>query len=73
MSVISSFQVLQNDKINDVSVSLFEKHPSEWTVFEAYTFSLKEIVDKSELDVEIAKKVVESFVSNWAGRLHILR
>ena len=63
MSVISSFQVLQNDKINDVLVSLFEKHPNEWTVFEAYTFSLKEIVDKSELDVEIAKKVVESFVS----------
>lgn len=63
MSVISSIQVLQNDKINDVLLSLIGRHPNEWTVFDAYTFSLEEIVDKSELDVEIAKKAVESFVS----------
>lgn len=63
MSVISSIQVLQNDKINDVLVNLIDKHPNEWTFFEAYTFSLGEIVDKSELDAEIAKNVIESFVS----------
>lgn len=63
MSVISSIQALQNDKINDVFVSLVGKHPNEWTFFEAYTFSLGEIVDKSELDAEVAKKIIESFVS----------
>ncbi len=63
ISVISSIQVLQNDKINDVFVSLSKKHPNEWTVFEAYTFSLEEVADKSGIDLEIAKKVVESFVS----------
>jgi hypothetical protein len=62
ISVISSIQVLQNDKINDVFVSLIEKHPNEWTRFEAYTFSLEEIIDKVELDVQVAKKVIESFV-----------
>lgn len=63
MSVISSIQILQNDKINDVFARLIEKHPNEWTLLEAYTFSLEEIVNKSELDVEVAKKVIESFVS----------
>lgn len=63
ISVISSIQVLQNDKINDVLFSLIEKHPNEWTFFEAYTFSLEEIIDKAELDVEVVKKVIESFVS----------
>jgi len=63
MTVISSIRVLQNDKINGVIGSLIERHPNEWTVFEAYTFSLGEIVDKFELDVEIVKNVVGSFVS----------
>ena len=63
MSVISSIQILQNDKINNVLFSLIEKHPNEWTFFEAYTFAVEEIFDKSKLDVEVAKKVIESFVS----------
>lgn len=63
MGVISSIQILQNDKINDVLNSLIEKHPDEWSVFEAYTFSLEEIADKSELNLDVAKKIIESFVS----------
>ncbi|MCK7581792.1 MAG: hypothetical protein MZV65_43335 [Chromatiales bacterium] len=63
ISVIASIQVLQNDKINDVLASLIEKHPSDWSLFEAYTFSIEEIAGKSELDVEVARKVIESFVS----------
>lgn len=63
MSVIASIQILQNDKINDVLGSLIEKHPNEWSLFEAYTFSLEDIAGKSELDVEVAKKVIESFIS----------
>lgn len=63
MSVIESIQVLQNDKINDVLAGLIEKHPNEWSLFEAYTFSSEEIAGKSELDADVAKKVIESFVS----------
>lgn len=63
MSVISSIQVLQNDKINDILTSLIAKHPNEWSLFEAYTFSLEEIASMLELDVEVAKNVIESFVS----------
>jgi hypothetical protein len=63
MAVIASVQVLQNDKINDVLASLIEKHPNEWSLFEAYTFSLEEIASNSKLDVVVAKKIIESFVS----------
>ncbi|SUA50474.1 Predicted metal-binding protein related to the C-terminal domain of SecA [Oligella ureolytica] len=63
ISAILSIQALQSDKINDVFVSLIDKHPDEWTVFEAYTLSLGEIVEKSELDAEIVKNIIESFVS----------
>src|SRR5690606_37015155 len=63
MSVIESIQVLQNDKINDVLAGLIVKHPNELSLFEAYTFSSEEIAGKSELDAEVAKKVIESFVS----------
>lgn len=38
MSVISSIQALQNDKINEVFVGMIDKHPNEWTFLEAYTF-----------------------------------
>jgi len=63
MSVVAAIQVLQNDKINDVLVGLIEKHPNQWSLFEAYTFSLEEVAGKSGLDIEVVKKVVESFVS----------
>lgn len=63
LSVITSVQVLQIDKINGILASLSEKHPNDWSLFEAYTFSLEEIAGKAKLDVEVAKNVVESFVS----------
>ncbi|RRQ20500.1 prepilin peptidase [Guyparkeria sp. SCN-R1] len=63
LSVVASIQVLQNDKLNDVLVGLIKKHPNEWSFLEAYAFSLEEIAGRCELDVEVAKEVVESFVS----------
>lgn len=63
MSVISSIQALQNDKINDVFISLRGKRPDEWGFFEAYKFSLEDVVVKSELNQEVVEKVIESFVS----------
>jgi hypothetical protein len=63
IGVISSIQILQNDKINDVLHSLVKKHPDEWSVLEAYTFTVEEVAAKSEFDLNITKKVVESFIS----------
>ncbi|MEW6520831.1 MAG: NERD domain-containing protein [Thermodesulfobacteriota bacterium] len=63
IGVISSIQTLQNDKINDVLHSLVERQPDEWSVFEAYTFTAEEVAAKSELDLELTKNVIESFVS----------
>lgn len=63
MHVISSIQILQNDKINSVFLSIKNKYQNKLTFFDAYTFSLKEITEKSELNTEVAKKIVESFVS----------
>jgi hypothetical protein len=63
MSVVSAIQVLQIDKINDALVGLADKHPNEWTFFEAYIFSLEEIANRSGLDAEVSRNVIESFVS----------
>lgn len=63
ISVVTAIQGLQNDKVNYVLGSLIEKHPNEWTMLDAYTFSLEEIVGKDELDIETTKNVIESFVS----------
>ena len=63
IKIISSIQVLQNDKINDVLHGLVEKHPDEWSVFEAYTFTAKEVAAKSEIDLDVTRNVIESFVS----------
>jgi len=63
ISVISSIQILQNDKINDVLASLIDKHQNELTFYESFTFNIKDIVDKSGLDSIVAKNVVNSFVS----------
>lgn len=62
-SVISSIEVLQNDKINDVIDDLTKKHPDEWSFFEAFTFSIAEVVESSELNSEVAEKVIGAFVS----------
>jgi hypothetical protein len=63
IGVISSIQVLQNDKINYVLNGLAEKHPNNWSLLEAYTFTIEEVAIKSGIDLDVSKKVIESFVS----------
>ena len=63
IEVVSSLQTLQNDKINDVINSLVEKHPNEWNILKAYTFTVEEVTSNSGIDIDVTKRVIESFVS----------
>ncbi len=63
IGVVSSIQALQNDKINDVLNSLVKKHPDDWSVLDAYTFTAEEVALKSGIDLGVTKKIIESFVS----------
>lgn len=63
ISVISSIQLLQNDKINEAIQSTIEKHSHEWSILPAYTFTAKEIAAKSEVSLDTTNSVLQSFIS----------
>jgi hypothetical protein len=63
IDVVSSIQLLQNHKVNDLMKSFFDKDPSEWTFFPVYKFTAREVSEISNLKIDTVKLVIESFVA----------
>ncbi|WP_201586212.1 SEC-C metal-binding domain-containing protein [Psychrobacter jeotgali] len=63
--IVESIGSLQLKKVNNILSKVLQKHPDEWTVLDAYTFTIDEI--ETELSISLSKpsirKVIESFVS----------
>ena len=64
IDVVMSIQSLQSDKTNNIVQGLFDKDPSEWTVFSAYKFTAKEVSDISNIEIDTVRLVIKSFVSS---------
>ena len=61
--IVSGLLLLQNDKISDLIPSQLDNFPPEaWTMLPAFIFSIGELTDKSGVDFETTKKLLESFV-----------
>ena len=63
IDVVTSIQSLQRIKINDIMIGLFNKEPNEWSVLEAYKFTAEEGSDISNIEIDIVRQVIESFVA----------
>lgn len=59
-----SIQSIQNNKINNVFQEFLAKDPSEWTVLSAYKFTVKEVSDISNIEIDTVRLVIKSFVSS---------
>lgn len=61
--IVSALLLLQNDKISDlISSQLDNLSAEEWTMLPAFIFSTGELADKSGVDFEITRNLLESFV-----------
>jgi hypothetical protein len=63
IDVVSSIQLLQNNKVNDLMKRFFDKDPSEWTFLPVYKFTAREVSEISNLEIDTVKLVIESFVA----------
>jgi Nuclease-related domain len=63
IDVVTSIKSLRNIKINDVVQSLLDKDPSEWSVLSAYKLTAQEISDISNIEIDVVRLIIESFVS----------
>lgn len=64
IDVVMSIQSIHNHKINNVFQELLDKDPSEWTVLSVYKFTAKEVSDISNIEINIVRLVIKSFVSS---------
>jgi hypothetical protein len=64
IDVVMSIQSIQNNKINNVFQELLDKDFSEWTVLSAYKFTVKEVSDISNIEIDTVRLVIKSFVSS---------
>lgn len=63
IDVVTSIQTLQTKKINEILASFRGKTPDEWSVLDAYKFTAEEICEISKIEIDIARRVINSFVS----------
>ncbi len=72
--VIDEIGNLQLKKINNILSKTLKKHPNEWTVLDAFVFTVPEI--KAELSTsiseEVIQKIIESFVSTDSYQLNAM-
>ncbi|GAA0310219.1 SEC-C metal-binding domain-containing protein [Psychrobacter aestuarii] len=63
--VIESISSLQLEKINSILPNVLQKNSDEWTVLDAYIFTINEVEAKLSIPLSkpLIKKVIESFVS----------
>lgn len=62
-NVVASIQSLQNKKINEILIGFVDKDPSEWSVLQAFKITAEEVSDISNIKIDIARQVIESFVA----------
>lgn len=61
--IVSALLLLQNDKISDLIPSQLKTlSPEEWTMLPGFVFSDTELSEKSDVDFETTKSLLESFV-----------
>lgn len=63
IDVVTSIQNLQNEKINKILPSFIERSPDEWTAIDAYKFTEEEVCEKSKIDIDVVRRVIQAFVS----------
>lgn len=65
IDVIDAIGKLQLKKINNILFEIALKHSNEWTVLDAFIFTVDEIKEEltENIDKEIIEKVIESFVA----------
>lgn len=63
IDVVTSIYELQNKKINDIILHLMKIHPNDWSLLPIYTFTADEVSTISNIDIEIVKNVINSFIS----------
>lgn len=64
-SVIETIGLLQLKKVNDILPQILKTHPTEWTVLDAFSFTVEEVKSalSRDLSISIINKVINSFVS----------
>ena len=60
-SVVTAIGELQNEKINELMMSMTQKPPDEQTFLPAFVFSTDKIVSACKLDASVVHAVIESF------------
>lgn len=61
--LITILRQIQSDKLNDFIPSLSMQDPSEWTVLTSFTFSLKEVSERSGVCLDVVDSFINSFVA----------
>jgi hypothetical protein len=61
-SILQSIDKIQNGKINDVLHGFRTKDPITWSFLDAYMLSPKEISNMANVDINVVKSFLESFV-----------
>lgn len=60
-TVVTAMFAHQNESLTTTLEGLREKPPESWTMLPAFTFSIEDIVNRTELAVEIVRSVVSAF------------
>jgi len=61
--VVASIPLLQNVKINLEILDFFKNKPQQWDLLSAFKFTAAEVSKASNIEIDIAKAIIESFVS----------
>jgi hypothetical protein len=63
IDVVMSIQLLQNNKANNLLQELSNENPDKWTFLPVFKFTAKEVSDISNIEIDIVRLLIESFVS----------
>ena len=61
--VVEAIQKFQNERLNSILTELRSKPLSEWSVLDAYTFTIDDIAKILQHEYDVVRRVIESFVA----------
>lgn len=62
-TIIKAITDIQLQKIHSFRETLLKTHPSKWSTLDIFTFSVKELEDKTHLSTDVITNVLEAFTA----------